>query len=144
MSFSLVFRKKGVQYPKVMIILGRGQVKLTNDHKIVPYEQYDVPLPNHFWKRDERDHRVNFCPLIYNHKNKMDDVSKLGQNQCHSTKVKESYFSHTFHLRPKKFSGLLVGWMLEKWLRYHSVSIFEIFHPIPLNIPDSEQKPCLK
>ena len=30
-----------------------------------------------------------------------------GQNQCHSTGVKKSYFCHMIHLRPKKVRG---GW----------------------------------
>ena len=32
----------------------------------------------------------------------MGDIFFSGQNQCHITKVKKSYFCHTFHLRPKK------------------------------------------
>ena len=37
-----------------------------------------------------------------------------GQNQCHSTGVKKSYFCHIFHLRPKKVfwwaGGRVGGW----------------------------------
>ena len=32
----------------------------------------------------------------------MGDIFLSGQNQCHITGVKKSYFCHTFHLRPKK------------------------------------------
>ena len=35
-------------------------------------------------------------------KNKMGDIFLSGQNQCHITRVKKSYFCHTFHLRAKK------------------------------------------
>ena len=35
-------------------------------------------------------------------KNKMGDIFLTGQNQCHITGVKKSYFCHTFHLRSKK------------------------------------------
>ena len=32
----------------------------------------------------------------------MGNIFLSGQNKCHITKVKKSYFCHTFHLRPKK------------------------------------------
>ena len=51
----------------------------------------------------ERDHRGRIfasCNTII--KNKIGDIFLLGQNQCHITGVKKSYFCHTFHLRPKK------------------------------------------
>ena len=38
----------------------------------------------------------------------MGDIFLLGQNQCHITGVKKSYFCHTFHLRPKKVSWWVV------------------------------------
>ena len=39
--------------------------------------------------------------------NKIGDKFLSGQNQCHSTRLKKSYFFHIFHLRPKKVRG---GW----------------------------------
>ena len=42
-------------------------------------------------------------------KNKMVDIFLSGQNQCHITGVKKSYFCHTFHLRPKKVFWWVVG-----------------------------------
>ena len=42
----------------------------------------------------------------------MGNIFKFGQNQCHRTRVKKSYFCHIFHLRPKKVMagrGGLVG-----------------------------------
>ena len=42
----------------------------------------------------ERNHRVRILAPLYT------IIEK--QNQCHSTKVKKSYFCHTFHPRPKQ------------------------------------------
>ena len=39
----------------------------------------------------------------------MGNIFLSGQNQCHVTEVKKSYFCHTFHLRPKKVSWWVVG-----------------------------------
>ena len=39
----------------------------------------------------------------------MGDIFLSGQNQCHITGVKKSYFCHTFHLRPKKVFWWVVG-----------------------------------
>ena len=51
----------------------------------------------------KREHRgIIFASLYTIMKNKMGDIFLLGQNQCHITEVKKSYFCHTFHLRPKK------------------------------------------
>ena len=56
----------------------------------------------------ETDYRGRiFASLYIIIKNKVGDFFSLGQNQCHSPRVKKTYFSHTFHLTPKSF---LVGW----------------------------------
>ena len=39
----------------------------------------------------------------------MGNIFLSGQNQCHITGVKKSYFCHTFHLRPKKVSWWVGG-----------------------------------
>ena len=39
----------------------------------------------------------------------MGDIFLSGQNKCHITGVKKSYFCHTFHLRPKKVFWWVVG-----------------------------------
>ena len=39
----------------------------------------------------------------------MGNIFLSGQNQCHITGVKKSYFCHTFHLRPKKVFWWVVG-----------------------------------
>ena len=61
-----------------------------------------------------RDHRgISFASLYTIIENKMGDIFLTGQNQCHITGVKKSYFCHTFHLRPKKVSWWQVvggGW----------------------------------
>ena len=59
-----------------------------------------------------RDHRgIIFASLYTIIKNKMGDIFLSGQNQCHITGVKKSYFCHTFHLRPKKvFWWVGGGW----------------------------------
>merc|ERR1711873_189125 len=58
--------------------------------------------------RKLRDHRgIIFASLYTIIKNKTGNIFLSGQNQCHITGVKKSYFCHTFHLSPKKFSG---GW----------------------------------
>ena len=50
-----------------------------------------------------KDHRgIIFASLYTIIKNKMGNIFLSGQNQCHITGVKKSYFCHTFHLRPKK------------------------------------------
>ena len=55
----------------------------------------------------ERDHReIIFASLYTTMKNKMSDIFLSGQNQCYSTRVKKSYFGHTFYLTQKSF---LVG-----------------------------------
>ena len=58
----------------------------------------------------ERDHRgIIFASLYTIIENKMGDIFLTGQNQCHITGVKKSYFCHTFHLRPKKVFWWVVG-----------------------------------
>jgi len=39
----------------------------------------------------------------------MGDIVLSGQNQCHFTRVKKSYFGLTFHLAPKKVYWWVVG-----------------------------------
>ena len=59
-------------------------------------------------------------PSIYNHKK-----TKSGQNQCHSTGVKKSYFGHTFHLRPIKvfwWKVTLVSVCVHFWTFRHTDS----------------------
>ena len=58
-----------------------------------------------------RDHRgIIFASLYTIIKNKTGDIFLSGQNQCHITGVKKSYFCHTFHLRPKKVFWWAGGW----------------------------------
>ena len=49
-------------------------------------------------------------------------LKQLGQNQCHSTRVKKSYFCHIFHLRQKKVA-VGVGGLCD-----YRVSNFKIKH----------------
>ena len=74
---------------------------MTNGKKNI---QKDKKTEEHTNKqRVERDHRVRISASLYTIiKNKMGDIFLSGQNQCHITGVKKSYFCHTFHLRPKK------------------------------------------
>ena len=65
--------------------------------------------------RELRDHRgIIFASLFTIIKNKMGDIFLSGQNKCHITGVKKSYFCHTFHLRPKKVFWWVSGWAGEK------------------------------
>ena len=52
---------------------------------------------------------IIFASLYTIIKNKMGDIFLTGQNQCHITGVKKSYFCHTFHLRSKKVFWWRVG-----------------------------------
>ena len=55
----------------------------------------------------------------------MGEIFLSGQNQ-YSTRVKMSYFGHTFHLTPKKVCWWVGGQLGEKCLKAQFVSVFEL------------------
>ena len=64
-----------------------------------------------YWKRDRQTtKRENFCLLIYNHKNKIDNIFKSEKNLCHSTKVKNLILVIPLMLDKKQFAH---GWVVK-------------------------------
>ena len=51
----------------------------------------------------------------------------MGQNQCHSTRIKKSYFYHNFHLSPKKVVKLSVRTSLSLGLNNYLIRSFILF-----------------
>ena len=71
--------------------------------------------------------------------------SLLGQNQCHSTGVKKSYFGHSFNLRQKKFSGgwkvTLVSDCLHFWTFRHTETKWTQSLTIFLSLSETQSDP---